>query len=75
MAEPQILTTSVPKRTFDLGRAVRVSAAERGISVLRLGTEIMRRQLGRQELSPQEYFLHGAHRAGLSDVQETGSEG
>jgi hypothetical protein len=69
MAEPQILTTSVPKRTFDLGRAVRVSAAERGISVLRLGTEIMRRQLGRQELSPQEYFLHGAHRAGLSDAE------
>lgn len=67
MTEPQILVTSVPERTFDVGRAIQVAAAARGISVLRLGTEIMRRQMGRQRLSPQEYFLHGAHRPDLTD--------
>jgi hypothetical protein len=69
MAEPQILVTSIPARTFDLGRAVRMAAADRGISVLRLGTEILRRQQGRQRLTPQEYFLHGAHRAELTDAE------
>lgn len=67
MDEPQILVTRVPDRTFDMGAAVRSAAAARGISRSRLTAELLRRQFGRQRLSPKEYFLHGVHRAGLTD--------
>jgi Sugar-transfer associated ATP-grasp len=69
MQEPPILVTSTPARTFDLGQALRVTAAARGISTTRLGAEIIRRQMGRQRLSPQEYFLFGAHRPGLTAAE------
>jgi hypothetical protein len=69
MAEAPVLVTSLPERSIDLRRAVQVSAAARGISKFRLGAELLQRQLGRQRLTPQEYFLHGAHRAELTDAE------
>ncbi len=69
MAAAPILVTQVPQRHFDLGQAIRAAAAARGISALRLGAEILRRQLGRQRLPAREYFVYGAHRARLTPAE------
>ena len=69
MAEPPILVTSLPARNFDFGRALRSAAQARQISVARLGSEILRRQLGRQRLSATEYFVYGAHSPALEDAE------
>ena len=69
MAEEPVLVTRLPERSFDLRRAIQVSAAARGLSTFRLAAELLRRQHGRQQLTPQEYFLHGAYRAELTDAE------
>ncbi len=69
MAEAPILQIEVPKRRFDLGQALRASAAARRISPVRLTAEILRRRFGRQRLSVEEYFTYGAHRAGLTPAE------
>lgn len=48
-------------RDFDVGRALRWAAAARKISVTRLALDIMRRQIGRQKLTMNDYFHFGLH--------------
>lgn len=48
-------------RVFDLGQALRWAAKSRKISVVRLAFDIIRRQLGRQKLTANDYFHFGLH--------------
>ena len=64
-----ILKTKVPERNFDLSNALQWTARARGISQLRLATEIIKANRGRQRLSWKEYFLYGAHQPGLTPEQ------
>ncbi len=48
-------------RGLDLGHALRWGAAQAGVSTLRMGFDILRRQLGRQKLTGVDYFTYGLH--------------
>lgn len=63
---PPIFKTVVPTRTVNLNDALVATSRARGISPVRVATEIIRLNLGRQRLTWKEYFLYGAHQAGLA---------
>ena len=56
-----ILASIAADRAFDVGHALRWAARSRKISVVRLAFDIMRRQIGRQKLTPKDYFHFGLH--------------
>ena len=60
-ADPPILASIAADRAFDVGHALRWAARSRKISVVRLAFDIMRRQIGRQKLTPKDYFHFGLH--------------
>ena len=67
-ANQKILANVGADRAFDLGQAIRWAAKARKISVLRLGFDILRRQIGRQKLTAADYFHFGLHLAKFTNA-------
>jgi len=61
-----IFKTVIPNRSVNLNDALVTTSRARGISPVRVAGEILRLNLGRQGLTWKEYFLYGAHQAGLT---------
>ncbi len=61
MAHATTILRHTPARTVDLGQALRWAAAQAGVSTLRIGLDVLRRQIGPQKLTGVDYFLYGLH--------------
>ena len=69
MAAEPIILSKLPDRHVPIGQALAWAAKKRGVSRWRIGFDIMRRVLGRQKLSPDEYFMLGLHRGEMTDAE------
>lgn len=62
----KILAHRPEGRRVDTGAATIYAAKERKVSAWRIGLEMLRLSYGKCALSPEEYFLHGAWKPGLT---------
>ena len=69
MATAPIIIKTLPERHVPIGSALAWSAKTRGISRWRIGWDIAKRLLGKQKLTPDEYFMLGLHRGELTDAE------
>ena len=66
-SKPSIIVISLPKRHVPIGPALAWAAKARGIGRWRIALDIAARMFGRQKLLPDEYFMFGLHRPGMTD--------
>jgi Sugar-transfer associated ATP-grasp len=64
----KVLTSAVPQRAINLPAALAMAAQTKGVSQFALAGEIIRRRVGRQKLTYNEYFQFGLYRPDLADT-------
>lgn len=69
MATGPTLIQHLPERHVPLAASLAWAAKKRGISRWRIGFDIVQRLLGRQKLTPDEYFMFGLHRGDLTNAE------
>jgi Sugar-transfer associated ATP-grasp len=68
IAADKTLTAKPLSKAVDFPAMLRIAARARGISPVKIAVEIVRRRLGRQKLTSQDYFRFGLFRAHLTDA-------
>lgn len=67
-ATAKVLTARAKPKVIDIQAQVIFAAQARGVSPFRIAADVVRRRLGRQRLSSQDYFLLGLYRPDLSEA-------
>ncbi|NJS39339.1 MAG: hypothetical protein HC783_10280 [Rhodobacteraceae bacterium] len=67
-ATAKVLTARAKPKTIDIQAQLTFAAQARGVSPFRIAADVVRRRIGPQRLSAQDYFLLGLYRPELSEA-------